>query len=169
MTSVFIHGQDSSSLGAKALWFKEHYPDMLIPDFTGTLDERMDTLTSLLTGQEELVLIGSSFGGLMAAIFTLEHESRVKKVILLAPALNFPSYSSYLERQTQVPARLFIGRQDDVCPPDIVIPAAQRTFTNIIIHRSDDDHLLKGTFQKIDWQGLLAVRPTIFPSEPFPH
>ena len=168
MTAVFIHGQDSSSRGVKGLWFKEHYPDMLVPDFTGTLHERMDTLTTLLAGQEKLVLIGSSFGGLMAAIFTLEHESRVKKVILLAPALNFPDYSSYLERQTQVPARLFIGRQDDICPPDIVITAARRTFTNIVIHRSNDDHLLKGTFQEIDWQRLLAVGATTFPSEPFP-
>lgn len=167
MTSVFIHGQDSSSRGAKALWFKEHFPDMLVPDFTGSLDERMETLTGLLAGQRELVLIGSSFGGLMAAIFALEHESRVEKVILLAPALNFPAYSRCLDRQTQVPAQLFIGRQDDVCPPYIVIPAAQRTFTNIIIHESADDHLLKVTFPEIDWQRLLAGGSTTLPSEPF--
>jgi pimeloyl-ACP methyl ester carboxylesterase len=141
---------------------------MLVPDFTGSLEERMEALIHMVAGFENLVLVGSSFGGLMAAVFALDYPGRVNRVILLAPALNFAAYSGYLNRQTQVPARLFIGRRDGVCPPDLVIPAARRTFTDIDIHESDDDHLLKNTFSKIDWQGLLAVGATTSPGGPYP-
>ena len=73
MTIVFIHGLDSSSRGSKALWFKEHFPVMLVPDFTGSLEERMDTLIHKVAGSENLVLVGSSFGGLMAANEVISH------------------------------------------------------------------------------------------------
>lgn len=156
MKSVFLHGLESSSCGTKAKWFKEHFPSMLVPDLTGSFENRMEQLMELVAGQNELVLVGSSFGGLMAAVFAHEYADRVKKIILLAPALNFPGYSEYLNRKSPVPAHLYIGRQDDVCPPDIVIPYAKRSFENIIIHESDDDHLLKATFCSIDWKGLLS-------------
>ena len=80
MTIIFIHGLDSSSKATTAPWFKEHFPAIVIPDFTGSLDNRMGMLSKILSGMEKVVLIGSSFGGLMATIYALENESRVKKV-----------------------------------------------------------------------------------------
>jgi len=155
MTSVFLHGLDSSSQGTKAKWFREHFPDMVIPDFIGSLTERMEKLNTLLSGRSDLVLIGSSFGGLMATIYALENESRVRKVFLLAPALNFPGVPEKVDRKLNVPATLYIGRRDDVCPPDQVIPAARQIFAHLSVHVSDDDHLLRDTFPAIDWETLL--------------
>jgi pimeloyl-ACP methyl ester carboxylesterase len=155
MTTVFLHGLDSSSKGTKARWFKEHFPTMVIPDFTGTLDERMAKLNTILAGMEKVVLIGSSFGGLMATIYALENENRVKKVVLLAPALNFPDFVLHPGRKTAVSAQLYIGRQDTVCPPDRVLPTAQQIFADLSVTMTNDDHLLRETFTAIDWEELL--------------
>ena len=148
---------ESTSKGTKGKWFSKHIPDIRIPDFPGSLDERMTKLNDLLAGQENIVLVGSSFGGLMATIYALENEGRVSEMFLLAPALNFPDFSRYSGRKTGVPTQLFIGRQDDICPPDTVIPRARETFTNLTVHKSDDDHPLRNTFPNIDWKGLLPV------------
>ena len=76
MTRVFIHGLESSSQGVKGVFFRERYPDMIIEDFSGPLEERMEKLNRLLSGREDLILVGSSFGGLMAAIYACENEKR---------------------------------------------------------------------------------------------
>jgi pimeloyl-ACP methyl ester carboxylesterase len=39
--------------------------------------------------EEELILFGSSFGALISALFTFFHPDRIKKLILIAPALGF--------------------------------------------------------------------------------
>jgi len=153
---VFLHGLESSSQGTKARWLKEHFPHMVIPDFSGELDKRLKHLDSILTAQEKLTMIGSSFGGLMATIFGLENPTRVDQVILLAPALNFPDFSLYQGRSTRIPTQLYIGKNDTVCPPEIVLPLARQTFQNLITHESNDDHMLRNTFEKIDWWKLIG-------------
>lgn len=153
---IFIHGLESSSRGTKARWFKEHYPEMIIPDFSGTLMERLASLDVVLAGCDTLTLIGSSFGGLMATIFALEHAEKVRQVILLAPALNFPDFTKYRQRVATLPALLYIGRQDTVCPPAIVVPVAKQVFGDLTVVETDDDHLLRKTFSKINWRGLLG-------------
>ena len=109
---VFLHGLESSSQGTKARWFKERFPEMLIPDFSGRLEERMQDLKSNLEGRDNLILIGSSFGGLMATLFTLENVDRVKRVVLLAPALNFPGFHHADKRKIVVQCHLYIGIHD---------------------------------------------------------
>ena len=83
---IFIHGLESSNKGTKSVFFKERFPEMIIPHFTGDLQERMGNLDEILEDKSGIRLVGSSFGGLMAAIFAMENEPRVDKLILLAPA-----------------------------------------------------------------------------------
>lgn len=154
--AIFIHGLDSSSRGTKASWFKEHFPQMITPDFTGTLAERLESLDAVLAGYDDLTLIGSSFGGLMATIFALENATKVRRVILLAPALNFPDFGKYRQHRSTVPARLYIGSNDTVCPAALVIPAARRVFGDLIVAETADDHLLRQTFSEINWRELLG-------------
>ena len=155
MKTLFLHGLESSSKGHKARWLRENFPLVVTPDFTGSLENRMKTLNDILADQEEILLIGSSFGGLMATIYAQENEGRVKKVILLAPALNFPDFSPCLGKKTSVPAQLYIGRKDIVCPLDRVVPAAKNIFTHLSVHVSDDDHLLRDTYTAIVWVELI--------------
>ncbi|MEW6594047.1 MAG: alpha/beta fold hydrolase [Thermodesulfobacteriota bacterium] len=153
---VFLHGLDSSSHGTKASYFRKHFPAMLVPDFSGPLAERMATLEDILADKSDLTLIGSSFGGLMATLFALAHEELVKRLILLAPALNFPEFSPPAS-PVATPTLLYIGSRDTVTPPHLVRPAAAKTFRDLTLTVFDDDHLLRQGFHQIHWQQLLAA------------
>ncbi len=155
MTRVFIHGLDSSSQGTKARYFKEYYPDMLVGDYTGPLAKRMARLEQDLAGLDDLVLVGSSFGGLMATIFAIEHPERVARAVLLAPTLNFPDFLSHINRRTPVATSLYIGRLDVVTPPVLVVPVAQAVFTNLRYQVVEDDHFFDDVFLNLPWPELL--------------
>jgi pimeloyl-ACP methyl ester carboxylesterase len=151
----FLHGLDSSSKGTKGQYFSKNFPAMIIPDFTGDLQERLHALDSLCKGYHNLLLVGSSFGGLMATCFAIAHPDRVKRLILLAPALNFHEFSPPIDK-IRTPSQLFIGKFDAITPPDLVIPAAHATFLDLSITISNDDHFLKTTFFNLDWPALLS-------------
>ena len=152
---IFIHGLESNNQGTKAVYFRKHFPDMLTPNFPGSLDERMADLRTLLSGKRDITLVGSSFGGLMASIFVMENEPRVKRLVLLAPAINLMEFSPYRDRKIQVPVHIYHGRQDEVIPLEDVRTVARQVFSDLTFHSVDDDHYLHKTFEKIDWDTLL--------------
>lgn len=153
-TRFFLHGLDSSSKGTKGQWFRDNFPDMLMADFTGTLSERMEQLEARCQGLKNLILVGSSFGGLMATEFAIRNPSACAKLILLAPALNFEEYSPPVKR-IKVPTLLVIGKHDTVTPPDLVLPMAERSFAEIDISVENDDHMLHAVFPAMPWAKLL--------------
>ncbi|MBU4261319.1 MAG: alpha/beta hydrolase [Proteobacteria bacterium] len=157
MTRIFLHGLDSSSKGKKAQFFRIHFAGMLTPDFTGDLDNRLTRLREILQDTGDLVMVGSSFGGLMAAIYALEYLDRVNKLILLAPALNFPGFSAWQDRTSPIPTSLFIGSHDTITPPGPVVEAAKAIFTTLTVSLLDDDHLLSRSFLQLDWPDLLNI------------
>ncbi len=155
LNTIFLHGLDSSGRGTKGGYFSEHYPRMLRPDFFGSLSQRMSQLAEITVGLDELVVVGSSFGGLMGACLCQGQPDKVKRLIMLAPALNFPEYRiPTLKIETD--SLLVIGREDTVTPPAIVIPAAEATFSQLQIRLVDDDHLLHHYFYEMDWPALLT-------------
>lgn len=154
-TRIFLHGFESSGSGTKGTYFSTQYPDMLRPDFSGTLQERMDRLNHLISGCRNLIVVGSSYGGLMGAQLAIEYPIRVRRLVLLAPALNFPEYR-IPEQKVETETLVVVGKNDDVTPPDIVVPAATATFSNLQISVVDDDHLLHNTYQSLDWKSLLV-------------
>jgi pimeloyl-ACP methyl ester carboxylesterase len=155
-TRVFVHGLEGSSQGTKSRFFRKRYPGMIIEDYTGSLEERMDKLRRTLAGKEDLVLVGSSYGGLMAAMYACDNEPAVGKLILLAPALDLEEFGPYLNRTIDVPTILYHGSRDDVVPPEPVRRIAARVFKNLSHHFVDDDHPLSGTFTSFDWDALLT-------------
>ncbi len=157
MTSprIFIHGLESNNQGTKAVYFRKNFPGMLTPNFPGSLEERMTKLRSLLSGESGIILVGSSFGGLMASIFAMENEPRVKRLILLAPAINLMEFTPYRDRTLQVPVHIYHGRQDEVISLEDVQSVANLVFPHLAFHAVDDDHYLHKTFEKIEWETLL--------------
>lgn len=156
---IFIHGLESTSRGAKGAFFRKNYPDMILEDYAGPLEQRMEKLTETLRHETGLILVGSSFGGLMAAIFACAHEQQVKRLILLAPALNLPEFEPCLKRRSplQIPVILRHGRHDDVVPPKAVQTIAAAIFSNLDYCLVEDDHSLHRTFDGMNWDDLLRA------------
>jgi predicted esterase len=153
--TIFIHGQESSSKGTKGLFFRDLAPQMIIPDFVGDLSNRMSRLYEILSGRSALTIIGSSLGGLMAGLYSFQNPDKVKKLILLAPALNLPEFELYLSETLTVPVSVFHGKNDEVISCQAVKVIAERVFPNLTFTVLDDDHRLTTTFAKIDWSQLL--------------
>jgi pimeloyl-ACP methyl ester carboxylesterase len=154
---IFIHGLISSGESYKATLLRGFFPDIIVtPDFEGSLEERLAQLESILADQSGWVIIGSSFGGLMGAIFTCQHPDQVRKLIMLAPALIWPEFAQAPPPPVSVPAVVYHGTQDNLIPLDLVRPLAEQVFTNLTFHAVDDDHGLKATVQCIDWRALVG-------------
>ena len=153
---IFIHGLESSNKGTKSIFFREKFPDMIIPTFRGDLQERMKKLKEILSHKSDIRLVGSSFGGLMASLFAMENEPRVAKMILLAPAINLMKFPQQKSMKVSLPVRIYHGNDDQVIPLEEVKPIARETFLNLFFQEVDDDHYLHKTFKAIDWNSLLA-------------
>lgn len=157
-TLVFIHGLESTSQGTKGQYFRKLFPQMIIEDYTGDFEARMLKLTKILQGKNNLILVGSSYGGLMAARFALDHEPQVRKLILLAPALNIEGFENTVKRKLQVPVVLYHGTKDDVVDPYVVRKIAEKTFARLEHHFVDDDHPLTNVFPTLPWPALLDIQ-----------
>jgi pimeloyl-ACP methyl ester carboxylesterase len=153
---IYLHGLDSNSQTYKAALIRAIYPDLITPDFAGSLEERMQQLYPILGGSSNWTLIGSSFGGLMAALFTTQHPGRVRKLILLAPALMLPEFAEHLPtKPITVPTVIVHGRQDTVVPLEQITPLAEKAFRYLTYHIVDDDHRLHQTADALDWKSLI--------------
>jgi pimeloyl-ACP methyl ester carboxylesterase len=152
---LFIHGLEGSSQGDKAILLRGLFPGMLTPDFRGPLDERMQTLLAILGQRSGWTLIGSSLGGLMAALFTCQHPAQVRKLILLAPALILPEFSTTPFAPVDVPTVVYHGRRDTVVPIEPTRRLAEQVFRKLDFHVVDDEHRLFKTMQEIDWKKIV--------------
>lgn len=100
MRIVYLHGFASSPQSSKAQFFKRKFDERSIPFEAPRLDEgdfERLTITSQLKVVERAVagspavLMGSSLGGYLAALFAARHPGEVERMVLLAPAFQFPT------------------------------------------------------------------------------
>lgn len=154
IVTYFLHGLESSGKGTKGSFFAKNFPQVLCPDFEGSLQDRLQQFTELCKNQQPMILIGSSFGGLMATCYATSHPEKITRLILLAPALNFEGYQPPAEL-LHIPTTLIIGKHDTVTPADLVTPLAEATFANLEIRTENDDHMLHESFAALNWSYLL--------------
>lgn len=162
---IFLHGLESSSRAYKASVIRRSYPELIVPDFTGSLEKRMQKLYPIIGNERGWTIIGSSFGGLMGALFTCEHPDQVEKLVMLAPALMLPQFALHLESSTPIDSRLqpvsvptiiIHGTQDTVVPLKKIRELAPMVFTNLKFEIVNDDHRLHTATDSLDWRALLA-------------
>jgi alpha-beta hydrolase superfamily lysophospholipase len=153
---IFIHGLESSNKGKKSVFFRGMFPDMIIPTFVGSLPERLLKLDGFLLGKSDIRIVGSSFGGLMGALFAMENEAKVKNLILLAPAIHMIHMAPGKIGKISIPVSIYHGTEDQVIPLEEVEKVAGEFFTNLTFNKVQDDHFLHRTFKTIDWERLLA-------------
>jgi|GEM_PF-6425671 len=82
---------------------------------------------------------------------------RVKKLILLAPALVFQEFEPHLKKRTDTAVIIYHGKGDDVVPLTPLHKIARKVFKNLTLNMVDDDHVLSRTFKSIDWDKLLEI------------
>lgn len=154
---IFLHGLEGSSQGIKATLLRGLFPDILTPDLHGDLNERMTQLNALLGDQTGWTIIGSSFGGLMAALFACQHPDQVARLILLAPALIWPDFAVHPPEPIDIPVVVYHGNHDTIVPLAATRSLAERVFKNLVFHEVDDDHGLYKTVHSLDWTSLLGT------------
>jgi pimeloyl-ACP methyl ester carboxylesterase len=99
MRVVYLHGFASSPQSSKAQFFLRRFTQAGIPveipqldggDFEHlTITGQLDVIDRTV-GETPSVLMGSSLGGYLAALYAARHPETVQKLILMAPAFYFP-------------------------------------------------------------------------------
>jgi len=161
---IFIHGLESTGEGFKGKLLRRILPGCLTPTFKefsknisyhDLLEVRMAQLKSILERENIWIIIGSSFGGMMGAIFTCQFPQKVARLILLAPALAVPDLNPKIFSPIDTPVFVYHGRYDKVVHLKPNRSRAEKLFNNLIYNVVDDDHMLHSTVKKIDWKKLL--------------
>lgn len=93
----------------------------------------------------------------MGAMFSCNpsNEGKVRKLILLAPALIWPDFAQNPPAPVKVPTVIFHGSKDELIPLNKVREITEEVFLNLTFHSVDDDHRLQKTVQHINWEELL--------------
>jgi pimeloyl-ACP methyl ester carboxylesterase len=154
---LFIHGKDGSSQGFKVQYLRQFYPELLAPDFPGDFWQRMARLEQVIGATTGWTLIGSSMGGLMAAVFACQHPGQVARLVLLAPALAFIDLTQTPLPPSDVPTVIYHGRQDDVVPLEGTRQVAEQLFPTLAFHVVEATHDLNPLMATIDWPALLGA------------
>jgi pimeloyl-ACP methyl ester carboxylesterase len=161
---IFIHGLESSGSGFKARFLKNQIPEIIIPDFEPfrpemsidlLLMKRMEQLESIMNRSSSWIIIGSSFGGLMGALYTLQKPLEIYKLILLAPYLIEKHFNQSNLKPTNIPVIVFHGKNDSVVNHQRTKEFAQKYFNNLQYHIVNDDHFLHSTIQCLNWKELI--------------
>jgi pimeloyl-ACP methyl ester carboxylesterase len=156
---VFIHGSGGDKNQTyKAQILRRLFPGIVTPDFDGDLSERMAQLRAILGNETGWTLIGSSLGGLMAALFATQAPGQVRKLVLLAPALTFPEFAGNLPAPIAVPTIVVHGTRDELLPLETGRTLAEKVFSNMTYLVVDDDHRLHRTAETLDWKSLLEEK-----------
>ena len=98
MRAIYLHGFASGPGSSKGRFFSDRLSQLgwqvEMPDLTegafehSTLSQQL-RVVERLTAREPAVLLGSSLGGYLAALFATRRPQRVSALVLLAPALGF--------------------------------------------------------------------------------
>ena len=91
----------------------------------------------------------------MATLFTLEHPSKVSKLILLAPYLSTIILDPKKYSPIDVPVIAFHGNYDEVVSINRSQTLAEKLFTKLTYNKVDDDHSLKKTVEALDWKNII--------------
>jgi pimeloyl-ACP methyl ester carboxylesterase len=149
---VFSHGKDGEPWGAKILAMAEvarrRGLDVESVDYRGIEDPalRVQRLLDVCAGLAgELVLVGSSLGGHVAA--AVSTQVPVRGMFLLAPAFYMPGFEQYTPRPASCPIAIVHGWNDDVVPPENSIRWAREH--KATLHLIDSDHRLTANIEDV--------------------
>ncbi|MSQ84233.1 MAG: alpha/beta hydrolase [Myxococcales bacterium] len=161
---VFLHGLESGPHGSKFQTLSGlGLGDVLAPDCTGLLDvqARLEVVTAALPAPDRYVLVGSSFGGLMAVLYAAAQPTRVAGLVLLAPAVHLPEKVAVPPVAAALAVQVLHGDADDIVPLAAVqlFCVNNRLPLKIVAdgHRLGQSHDVMATLVHQVWQSAQAA------------
>ncbi len=147
---IWAHGLWGSPNGSKVTAIRESGIEVNSPDFNNMeLDERVDILNELVS-KEEVVLAGSSYGGLACALVAQQQPKQVKGMLLLAPALHLPESPNddpeKLIAPNNFPISIIHSVTDEIVPVSASKDYIKRSGNNLRLIEVEDSHVLENSF-----------------------
>lgn len=146
---VFAHGLEGSPQGTKSQRLRALGPPVVVPDMRGVPLLGRYRLLEQATRQAGVLLVGSSYGGLVAALLAQAHPERFTGVVLCAPALGRIEPPNLDPRALVAPAQLPVtiihGLRDDIVPIAHSRAYRDRSGPLVTLLEVDDDHPLRGS------------------------
>jgi predicted esterase YcpF (UPF0227 family) len=165
----FLHGYQSSPDGEKAIIFKKtlkaipiKYQDNAPEDLV--ISKALHRISDAIKNDQQVVLIGSSLGGFLAASTALTHPT-VRHIILLNPAiipldvdlhtiqgipygiLKEMKDPRLFEQRISAAITILRGTQDDIVPDQWILSFAKAQQATIQLY--NDDHRFSKNLQKL--------------------
>ena len=150
---IWAHGLWGSPNGSKITAIRESGIEVNSPDFNNMeLDERVDILNELVS-KEEVVLAGSSYGGLACALVAQQQPKQIKGMLLLAPALHLPEAPNNVPENLiapeNIPVIIIHSTTDDIVPISASKDYLERSKENVKLIEVDDNHVLENSIELI--------------------
>lgn len=152
----FLHGLESGPHGSKYQNLRKSNR-VFSPSFQGMdIWERLEKIACETQSMRNLILVGSSYGGLLASLLYSRHPERVRGLVLMAPAL----YQEAAEQVERMPSDAVVihARQDEVVPIGPVREKCARHGIKII--EVDDNHRLQESHHLM-LEGVRKFLPTV--------
>ena len=150
---VWAHGLWGSPNGSKVTAIRESGIEVISPDFNEMeLIDRVELLKETIE-IGNVVLAGSSWGGLACALTAMQIPEKLKGLLLLAPALHYPESPNdepeKLMAPDSVPVTIIHSTTDDIVPISASKNYIERSGNNVQLIEVEDNHVLENSIELI--------------------
>jgi len=150
---VWAHGLWGSPNGSKVTAVRESGIEVISPDFNEMeLVDRVGLLEKTIE-MGEVVLAGSSWGGLACALTAQKKPDKLKGLLLLAPALHYPEAPNNnpddLIAPDVIPVTIIHSKTDDIVPISASKDYVKRSGNNVNLIVVEDSHVLENSIELI--------------------
>ena len=150
---VWAHGLWGSPNGSKVTAIRESGIEVISPDFNEMeLVDRVELLKETIE-IGDVVLAGSSWGGLACALTAMQIPEKLKGLLLLAPALHYPESPNdepeKLIAPDSVPVTIIHSTTDDIVPISASKNYIERSGNNVQLIEVEDNHVLEDSIELI--------------------
>ena len=150
---VWAHGLGGSPNGSKVTAIRESGIEVISPDFNEMeLIDRVELLKETIE-IGNVVLAGSSWGGLACALTAMQIPEKLKGLLLLAPALHYPESPNdepeKLIAPDSVPVTIIHSTTDDIVPISASKNYIERSGNNVQLIEVEDNHVLEDSIELI--------------------
>ena len=150
---VWAHGLWGSPNGSKITAIRESGIEVISPDFNEMeLVNRVELLEKTIE-IGDVLLAGSSWGGLACALTAQKKPDKLKGLLLLAPALHYPEPPNdnphNLIAPDNIPVTIIHSKTDDIVPISASEDYAKRSGNSVNLIVVEDSHVLENSIELI--------------------